>query len=65
MNVERLLSLFHQSIRVINVGVPTFADDLRKQGVPVQSVDWRPAAGGNEKIAGLLKRIREKTQKES
>ncbi len=50
--------LFDQPIQVINVGVPSFSDDLKRQGVPVRHVDWRPPAGGNKRIQALLRRIK-------
>src|SRR5262245_4612195 len=28
-------------VRVVNVGLPLFADAVRDQGVPVEQVDWR------------------------
>ena len=33
--------------RVVNVGLPLFADAVRAQGADVIHVDWRPAAGGD------------------
>ena len=53
-----LKDFFGKKITVVNLGLPSFADDLRKQGVPVVHVDWRPPAGGNKKIAALLERVR-------
>ena len=43
-----------ESLRVINVGLESFADDLRADGVPVVQMDWRPPAGGNARLAALL-----------
>jgi FdrA protein len=43
-----------ESLRVINVGLDSFADDLRAEGVPVVQMDWRPPAGGNARLAALL-----------
>lgn len=50
--------LFGQDLRVVTVGLPTFPEDLRRQGVKVVEVEWRPPAGGNAKILALLDRIR-------
>ncbi|RCK81197.1 MAG: hypothetical protein OZSIB_2066 [Candidatus Ozemobacter sibiricus] len=50
--------LFTSPIKVINVGLPSFAADLQRQNVPVVHVDWKPPAGGNPRIAALLDRIR-------
>jgi FdrA protein len=41
-------------LQVINIGLESFADDLRSQGVAVVQLDWRPPAGGNARVAALL-----------
>jgi FdrA protein len=46
--------LLPQALRVINIGLASFAEDLRAQGVEVIDVDWRPPAGGNARLAALL-----------
>lgn len=43
--------------RVINLGLASFAADLRAQGVAVVEVDWRPPAGGNARMAALLAQL--------
>ncbi len=42
------------SLQVINIGIESFAEDLRAQGVEVIQLDWRPPAGGNARLASLL-----------
>ncbi len=42
----------------INVGLESFTDSLRDQGTEVVHVDWRPPAGGDERLANLLTRLR-------
>ncbi len=42
----------------INVGLESFTDSLRAQGAEVVQVDWRPPAGGDKRLAGLLARLR-------
>ncbi len=46
--------LLGSDLRVINVGLSTFTDDLRSLGVPAQQVDWRPPAGGDKSLIGAL-----------
>ena len=46
------------SFAAINVGLESFSDSLRVQGAAVVHVDWRPPAGGDEKLAGLLTRLK-------
>ncbi len=50
-------NLLEQPIRVINVGLEGFADDLTSQDVPVVHVQWAPPAGGNPKLADLLSKL--------
>jgi FdrA protein len=52
------LAALHSTRAVINVGVETFAASLAAQGVEVAQVAWRPPAGGNEKMASLLSRMK-------
>lgn len=45
---------------VVNIGVETFAASLASQGAEVVQVAWRPPAGGNEKMASLLARMKQR-----
>ncbi len=47
-----------QPFAAINVGLESFYDSLTAQGVPAVHVDWRPPAGGNEKLMGILDRLK-------
>ena len=47
-------NVLHDPLRVINIGLESFAEDLRAEGVPVIQLDWRPPAGGNARLAALL-----------
>lgn len=42
------------SLRVVNIGLASFAEDLRAEGVQVIDLDWRPPAGGDARLAALL-----------
>ncbi len=46
--------LFSAEVRVINVGLESFALDLERLGVPVVHVQWSPPAGGDPRRAALL-----------
>ena len=46
-----------KKIVVINIGLELFADTLKDQDVDVINVDWRPPAGGDKKMAELLKKL--------
>lgn len=43
--------------RVINIGLERFADDLRAAGASVTHLAWRPVAGGNKRMATLLRAL--------
>ncbi len=43
--------------RVVSLGLPIFAAELDRLGVPVVHADWRPPAGGDPRLAGLLARL--------
>ena len=49
--------LFNKEIKVINMGLESFANDLNAQNIKVVHVDWRPPAGGNKKMASLLAKL--------
>ena len=49
--------LFGQEIRVVNVGLESFAGVLESLGVAVLHVPWVPPAGGDPERARLLARL--------
>jgi FdrA protein len=42
----------------INIGLETFYDSLVAQGAPAVQVDWRPPAGGDERLMGILAKMK-------
>lgn len=52
------LATLHEPLAAINVGLESFAENLIAQGAQALHVDWRPPAGGNEKLAAILARMR-------
>ncbi len=53
----KLDSLLNSPLRVVNVGLGGFAEDLRRREVPVVEVDWSPPRVTDPKLASLLSRI--------
>ena len=49
--------LFETKLKVINIGIKTFADALKAQGAEVVHVDWKPPAGGDPQILKLLEKF--------
>ncbi len=45
-------------IAAINVGLETFYDSLNAQGAAVLQVDWRPPAGGDERLMDILSKMK-------
>jgi hypothetical protein len=41
-------------LQVINIGLESFAHDLKALGVAVVHVDWRPPAGGDARLSAML-----------
>ena len=52
------LEALTRPMTAINVGLETFTESLNDQGAGVIQVDWRPPAGGNEKLMGILERMK-------
>jgi hypothetical protein len=49
--------LLSAPVRVVNIGLESFAAELKAQGVPVAHVQWQPPAGGDERMAALLAKL--------
>lgn len=58
VNIEQL----RQPLAAINVGLESFYDSLTSQGAHAIQVDWRPPAGGNEKLASLLSKMKSRKE---
>ncbi len=49
--------LFGQELKVINLGLKSFNNDLKTQGVKTVHVNWKPKAGGKKNMLNLLGKI--------
>jgi FdrA protein len=47
-------------LAAINVGLESFYDSLVAQTAPAIHVEWRPPAGGNERLAAILARMKQR-----
>ena len=56
--LEISLDAFQSPLAAVNVGLESFYDSLRAQGASAVQVEWKPPAGGNEKLAGILARMK-------
>jgi FdrA protein len=50
-------TILTENLKVVNIGISTFAEDLRSQGVDVVHVDWKPPAGGDVEMLKLLEKL--------
>lgn len=53
------LEQLNQPLAAINVGLESFYDSLISQGAQAVHVEWHPPAGGNEKLAALLAKMKQ------
>ncbi|MBT9167858.1 MAG: hypothetical protein DDT19_01201 [Syntrophomonadaceae bacterium] len=60
MRQDRLGNLLSAQLSVVNLGLEAFAEPLRRKGVRVVQVDWKPPAGGDQKLAQAVMEMREK-----
>lgn len=51
------MDLFHRDLKVINVGLPSFADAIAGAGGAVQQVQWAPPAQGDRAVGAALARL--------
>jgi FdrA protein len=58
VNLEQL----KQPLAAINVGLESFYDSLISQGAQAVHVEWHPPAGGNEKMAALLAKMKNRKE---
>lgn len=56
--MSKINELFEQKVKVINIGLKSFSEDLKKQSVEVVHVEWRPPAGGNSRMISLLNKLK-------
>jgi FdrA protein len=52
------LEVLRKNLEAINIGLESFAQNLVAQSVPTIQVEWKPPAGGNEKLIRILANIK-------
>ncbi len=57
MDTTKITKLFEQELKIINMGLVTFADNLKDQNTNVIQMDWSPPAGGDERLIALLQKL--------
>lgn len=56
--MSKINKLFNSNLQVINMGLESFSKDLKNQKVQVIHMNWRPPAGGNERMMELLQKLK-------
>jgi len=54
------LGMLKAPLAAINVGLESFAANLADQSAPNLHVDWKPPAGGNERLMNILQKMKQK-----
>jgi FdrA protein len=52
-----IAALLRSQVRVVNIGLPGFAEELRRAGVTVVQLDWAPPAVANPRLRALLAKL--------
>jgi FdrA protein len=52
------LAMLQEPLAALNVGLESFTASLTSQGAAVVQLEWKPPAGGNERLAGILARMK-------
>lgn len=49
--------LFKSQLKVANIGLEGFYKSVKDQGVEAVHVEWKPPAGGNQKLLDILAKL--------
>lgn len=55
---SRAVDLFAAELKVINLGLQDFADNLKAKGTAVIHVKWTPPAMGDDSLLELLDKLK-------
>lgn len=61
MNAENITRLFNEELKVINMGLESFADNLAELNVETLQVDWKPPFGGDARLLSKFERLEANT----
>lgn len=56
--MNKKYSLLNKDLKVVNIGLESFYNDLKSQKQDVVHLDWRPTAGGNKRLSSMLNRLK-------
>ena len=55
--MSKINELFKSELQVINIGLESFKESLKSEGVKVIQVDWRPPAVTDSKTLNALNKL--------
>jgi len=55
--VDKILKLFSSDLKVVNIGLEIFKDELELQNVPVVQVTWQPYPKLEKEYEDILSKI--------
>ena len=58
--MTRIQQFLSEKPKVVCLGIEVFAEDLKKQGVEIVHVDWRPPAMGDRNLLKILEEIQQR-----
>jgi len=58
LSVAPIMDLFGAELKAINLGLESFAENLRANGAQALQVRWKPPAGGDAAMIAVLDRLR-------
>ena len=56
--MSKINELFRNDLHVVNFGIESFYQDLKKQGKNAVHVNWKPIAGGDREVATYLRLLK-------
>ena len=56
--MNKVNELFASELKIVNLGIESFYHELTEQKQQVIHVKWKPTAGGNKRMAQLLKLLK-------
>ena len=56
--MTRINELFQEELKIINMGLQSFNENLKRQNIKTVQVDWKPPARGNKKMLSLLDKLK-------
>lgn len=55
--MKKIKTLFKSELKVVNIGLEGFYKSTKDQGTTSVHVEWRPPAGGNQKLLDILAKL--------